>query len=981
MPMSTTIRAGARFLSVWPVLVLLPFGLASAADAPITHQISLPGEQSWCDDTMINGLFAQINTFRSQNGVPSLAMSTLGMKDAEMRASQFATYMLTTAPGSAGFNPHQGYDTTAAGLGYNIVSENLAYASSDPAYIVGSIWQDSLHLAALLSSEANVMGVSCVYDAGIPYWTYEPGSCTGSACGTTTPAPTPTPTPAGTPTLDSEEWAFLTLINNYRAQNGAGPLQVSVALENAAQWMSNDMAAKNYFSHTDSLGRSTGARLSAFGYTYSPWGEDLAAGYSDAQSTFDQWSTACDPDASGNCTYAHRQIMLGSGFTAIGIARASGSGTSYGWYWTTDFGGYLDQGVPNPNPGSTPASVPTIASFTASPSTITAGQSATLSWSVSGAAGLQIDNGIGDVSSLKTKGVTPSQTTTYTLTATNSSGSSSSHVTVTVTAAATTDTQAPSAPFLSSAIAKGPTEVDLVWTASADNVGVTGYRVYRNSVAVAAVSGTTLSYADLSVSAGASYTYSVRSFDAAGNLSSSSDSLQVTTPALTLPGNSCSAPPSGAFLGCYYGNTTLSGTPLLVRTDPQINFDWGGNTPDRAIPRGSFSVRWQGSFTFASGTYTFSALTSDGMRVYVDGNLVLDRWTNQAATLYTISQTLSSGTHLIAVEYYEATGWSAAHLTWHSAGSAGQSPSILSFNATPSAISPGQAVVLNWNATGATSINIDNGVGNVTGTTSKTVQPAQTTTYTLTATNSTGSSSSYATVTVNSVPDTQPPTAPVLTRATAKSSNEVDLAWTAGTDNVAVAGYQIFRNGSTIGTVPGSTLSYADTRVSPATSYTYALKAYDGAGNYSSLSTPLSVTTPAAPVSGGDCPSTTTNAFTGCYYNDTTLAGAPVLVRTDPQINFDWGGNPPDRSVTRGSFSVRWQGTFQFPQGQYTFSALTSDGMRLYIDGNLVLDRWNDQAATQYILSQTLSSGSHLIKVEYYEHTGWSVAHLTWQKN
>src|SRR5437764_11004248 len=66
---------------------------------------------------------------------------------------------------------------------------------------------------------------------------------------------------AQTPTLDAEQSAFVILINNYRAQNGAGPLQVSVTLQQSSQWMSGDMAAKNYFSHTDSLGRDPFTRM------------------------------------------------------------------------------------------------------------------------------------------------------------------------------------------------------------------------------------------------------------------------------------------------------------------------------------------------------------------------------------------------------------------------------------------------------------------------------------------------------------------------------------------------------------------------------------------------------------------------------------------------------------------------------------------------------------------------------------------------
>src|SRR5688572_11848856 len=95
------------------------------------------------------------------------------------------------------------------------------------------------------------------------------------------------------PTLDAEQTAFLTLINKYRAASGAGPLQVSIALQNAAQWMSSDMAAKNDFSHTDSLGRDAFSRMAAFGYAYpTVSGENVAAGNSSAQSTFDQWKAS-----------------------------------------------------------------------------------------------------------------------------------------------------------------------------------------------------------------------------------------------------------------------------------------------------------------------------------------------------------------------------------------------------------------------------------------------------------------------------------------------------------------------------------------------------------------------------------------------------------------------------------------------------------------------------------------------------------------
>jgi uncharacterized protein YkwD len=136
-------------------------------------------------------------------------------------------------------------------------------------------------------------------------------------------------------TLSLEESNFLTLINNYRAQNGLGTLTASVTLTQASQWMSADMASKDYFSHTDSLGRSPFTRMEDFGYTQSSYsGENIAAGNSTASATFTQWKNSP----------GHNANMLGSSYKAIGIGRVQGSG-GYGWYWTTDFGSVVDKAI------------------------------------------------------------------------------------------------------------------------------------------------------------------------------------------------------------------------------------------------------------------------------------------------------------------------------------------------------------------------------------------------------------------------------------------------------------------------------------------------------------------------------------------------------------------------------------------------------------------------------------------------------------
>jgi uncharacterized protein YkwD len=146
------------------------------------------------------------------------------------------------------------------------------------------------------------------------------------------PEPEPVP-PSPTPVPDIGE--LVSLINGYRAENGLGPLVTSPALTQAAQWMSEDMAANGYLSHTDSLGRDNLGRLAAFGYdctAYNTWcGENLAAGTATARETLDAWRNSA----------GHNDLLLKADFAALGIGCAYGQGSTYGWYWAIELGGWV----------------------------------------------------------------------------------------------------------------------------------------------------------------------------------------------------------------------------------------------------------------------------------------------------------------------------------------------------------------------------------------------------------------------------------------------------------------------------------------------------------------------------------------------------------------------------------------------------------------------------------------------------------------
>ena len=118
--------------------------------------------------------------------------------------------------------------------------------------------------------------------------------------------------------------------------------------------------------------------------------------------------------------------------------------------------------------------------------------------------------------------------------------------------------------------------------------------------------------------------------------------------------------------------------------------------------------------------------------------------------------------------------------------------------------------------------------------------------------------------------------------------------------------------------------------------------------------------------------------FTGQYFNNIDLSGTPTLTRTDNQINFDWALTSPDRTINTDYFSVRWTKNENFASGDYKFTITADDGIRFYIDNNLVLDKWLDQPVTTYEITQKITSGNHTLKMEYYDKMYHAVAKLSW---
>ncbi len=131
----------------------------------------------------------------------------------------------------------------------------------------------------------------------------------------------------------------------------------------------------------------------------------------------------------------------------------------------------------------------------------------------------------------------------------------------------------------------------------------------------------------------------------------------------TDPGDpgSCAA---GQFLAEYFNNQLLLGTPALSRCEAAINNDWGGGSPGPGVNADGFSVRWTGSHTFSAGPYPFTTTADDGVRVFLDGVSLINQWKDQGPTTYTATQTVTAGSHIVRMEFYENGGGAVARLSW-----------------------------------------------------------------------------------------------------------------------------------------------------------------------------------------------------------------------------------------------------------------------------------------------------------------------------
>ncbi len=137
-------------------------------------------------------------------------------------------------------------------------------------------------------------------------------------------------------------------------------------------------------------------------------------------------------------------------------------------------------------------------------------------------------------------------------------------------------------------------------------------------------------------------------------------------------------------------------------------------------------------------------------------------------------------------------------------------------------------------------------------------------------------------------------------------------------------------------------------------------------------------------------PVPTLSSFRGwqaAYHNNANLQGGPVLVQDVPAISFDWGSGSPGMSVPADYFSARFERTVTLPQGYYRFFATADDGVRAWLDNDLLIDEWHGATGREYTANRWLA-GTYLLRAEFLELIGtasvrfdydYSVAVPQWQ--
>ncbi|MBD2644673.1 PA14 domain-containing protein [Nostoc foliaceum] len=418
--------------------------------------------------------------------------------------------------------------------------------------------------------------------------------------------------------------------------------------------------------------------------------------------------------------------------------------------------------------------------------------------------------------------------------------------------------------------------------------------------------------------------------------------------------------------GEYYDNIDFTNLKQ-TRTDATVNFNWGGVSPDPSIGADTFSVRWTGQVEAKySETYNFYTTADDGVRLWVNGQQIINKFVNQSATEHSGAIALVAGQkYEIKLEYYENQYAAVSQLAWSSSS---QTKEII----------PQSQLYSN--------VNIPT-PGNGNGLKGEYYDNIDFTNLKQTRTD--------ATVNFNWGGVSPDPSIGADTfsvrwtgQVQAKYSETYNF-YTTSDDGVRlwVNGQQIinkFVNQSAteysgaIALVAGQKyeikLEYYENQYAAVSQLAWSSSSQTKeiipqSQLYSNVNTPT-------PTPGNG------KGLKGEYYDNIDFTNLKQT-RTDATVNFNWGGGSPDPSIGADTFSVRWTGQVQAKYSEtYNFYTTSDDGVRLWVNGQQIINKFVNQSATEYSGAIALVAGQkYEIKLEYYENQYAAVSQLAWSSS
>jgi|GEM_PF-4844194 len=434
----------------------------------------------------------------------------------------------------------------------------------------------------------------------------------------------------------------------------------------------------------------------------------------------------------------------------------------------------------------------------------------------------------------------------------------------------------------------------------------------------------------------------------------------------------------------YYPNMTLSGSVSVTQVETTVNHpNSGTGFGPYGLATTQYSAQWSG-FVVApvTGAYTFTTLSDDGIRLWVNGNQIINNWTDHASsTDNSTTVNLIAGQPVsILLQYYQNGGYTQAQLEWSYPGQA--SPILIPSSAlftptTPIATLAGTGSSLNF--TGLT-------VG---------------ATYGIFATNN--SSSCMNSMSGSATITTSINQYVVFATGTYCGSSVISLS----NSDIGV-NYQVQSGGVNYGSPVAGTGTILNLPVTTSGTFT-VLATNVSTGCQATMINTATLTINSNPssytlsgnthycASGSGTTLTLSGSQTGVnyqllsgfqsglsaqYYNNMTLTAPVVVTQIDGNINHpDFAGGTRPTGVNSTLFSVNWTGYVLIPvTGNYVFTTVADDGIRLWVNGNQVINDWVDQGSTTTSSSSLyFTAGQYIpIQCQYYQNTGAAMAELEW---